>query len=614
MELRNLELTLDEKIQLEQVYGRQITGTSGYAPNKIEKIEDLTAEESRFFAQKNFISPYFSVQTLYKIKGEITPIRFNRVVHDMIKANEIFRSNFCELDNRVVKIVFAERRILPEVVYRTFAQTESDEIDETLTKIMEADRRVNFDLKFGNLIRFGIFKTAEKEFAILVTMSQLIANSFDYKNFFAAALESAPYKSIKKISLPPQPAQIEAAIHDYWAKLLKDFPSLPTLPYVKPSNAPYNPKAFRVKIPADILSDLREKAKSSRVMLMSILQSAWGFFLQAVRKLNDVIFCQFSASAKSDENFSVNVIPVRQKSSGSMTVDQIINQQFRQLVVSQPYGFFDWDILQEITNGKTFDHFLSFVDFKGTPTKTYSETTTTNDCVLVTSNSWDPQGMKLGVYFQYATTTLSVTFLYDANRFFKNIGERFAKIYNVVLKQMLVYWNSNYSSFSTRLVEKIKFELDADKNVPIVDDRKIISDFIVKNPILQGGTTGTVAFFSDSAKLKTMFEGDRISGDILEKNLVFVVEGKLVRSLDAGDGWFKVLDIVAQDSWLNENILLENRSTTISAEVWTEQAKILVIPLEKAESLFISHPDAAKPFFTHILKQMEKYQLLWIES
>lgn len=609
-----MELTLDEKIQLEQVYGRQITGTGGYAPNRIEKIEELTAEESRFFAQKNFISPYFSVQTLYKIKGEITPIRFNRVVHDMIKSDEIFRSNFCELDNKVVKIVFAERRILPEVVYRTFAQTEADEIDDTLTKIMEADRRVNFDLKFGNLIRFGIFKTSEKEFAILVTMSQLIVNSFDYKNFFAAALESKPYKHMEKISLPPQPAQIETAIHDYWAKLLKDLPSLPTLPYVKPSNAPYNPKAFRVKIPADILSDLREKANSSRVMLMSILQSAWGFFLQAVRKLNDVIFCQFSASTKSDENFSLNVIPVRQKSSGSMTVDQIINQQFRQLVVSQPYGFCDWELLQEITNGKTFDHFLSFVDFKGTPTKTYSETTATTDGVIVTSNSWDPQGMKLGVYFQYATTTLSVTFLYDANKFFKNIGERFARIYNVVLKQMLVYWNSNYSSFSTRLVEKIRFELDADKNMPIVDDRKIISDFIVKNPILQGGTTGTVAFFSDSAKLKMMFEGDRISGDILEKNLIFVVEGKLVRSLDAGDGWFKVLDIVATGSWLNENILLEDRRTTISAEVWTEQAKILMIPLEKAESLFMSRPDAAKPFFTHILKQMEKYQLLWIES
>ena len=607
-----MELTVEENIQLEQIYGRQITGTAGYTPNKIEKVEELTAEESRFFSHKNFISPYFSIQTLYKIKGEITPIRFNRVVHDMIEADENFRTNFCELENKVVKVIFAERRILPDVVYRTLMQTDAEEVDDTLTKIMEADRRVNFDLKRGNLIRFAIFKTGDKEFAVLVTISQLIAKSFDYKIFLAAALELVPYKREEKILLPTQPAQIEAAIRDYWARLLKDLPSMSTLPYTKPSNAPYNPKAFRMKISADILSDLREKSKSSRVMLMSILQSAWGFFLQAVRRLNDVIFCQFSDNSKN--NFSINVIPVRQKSSGAMTVEQIITQQFRQLVVSQPYGFFDWDVLQELTNGKTFDHFLSFVDFKGTPTKTYSETTATTEGAIVTSNSWDSQGMKLGVYFQYATTNLSVTFIYDANKFFKNIGERFAKIYNVVLHQMLVHWNSNYSVFQQKLVEKIKFELDTDKQLSIADDKKIISDFIIQNPILQGGTTGTVAFFADSAQLLIKFEGDRISGDILKDNLIFVVEGKLARSLDTGDGWFKALDIISKGGWLNENILLESRRTNISAEVLTERATILTIPLEKAESLFIKHPDAVKPFFTHILKQMEKYQLLWIES
>ena len=607
-----MELTVEENIQLEQIYGRQITGTAGYTPNKIERVEELTAEESRFFSQKNFISPYFSIQTLYKVKGEITPIRFNRVVHDMIEADENFRTNFCELENKVVKVIFAERRILPDVIYRTLMQTNPEEVDDTLTKIMEADRRVNFDLKRGNLIRFAIFKTGDKEFAVLVTISQLIAKSFDYKNFLAAALELVPYKREEKILLPTQPAQIEAAIRDYWARLLKDLPSISTVPYTKPSNAPYNPKAFRMKISADILSDLREKSKSSRVMLMSILQSAWGFFLQAVRRLNDVIFCQFSDNSKN--NFSLNVIPVRQKNSGAMTVEQIITQQFRQLVVSQPYGFFDWDVLQELTNGKTFDHFLSFVDFKGTPTKTYSETTATTEGAIVTSNSWDSQGMKLGVYFQYATTNLSVTFIYDANKFFKNIGERFAKIYNVVLHQMLVHWNSNYSVFQQKLVEKIKFELDTDKQLPIADDKKIISDFIIQNPILQGGTTGTVAFFADSAQLLIKFEGDRISGDILKDNLIFVVEGKLARSLDTGDGWFKALDIISKGGWLNENILLESRRTNISAEVLTERATILTIPLEKAESLFIKHPDAVKPFFTHILKQMEKYQLLWIES
>ena len=609
-----MELTAEEQTIINQTYGRQFGGNIGYGSNQIEKIVELTPEEARFFSQKHFISPYFSVQTLYKIKCEITPLRFNRVVHDMIKEEEFLRTNFCELNDRVVKVVFAERRTAPEVIYRTLGQTYDDEeIDETLTKIMEADRRVSFDLKRGHLIRFTVLKTSDTELAVIVTMPQIIAHNFNERNFFDAVAEIRPYKHENKISASTQPEQIETAIRDYWARILKDLPSMPTLPYTKPSNAPYNPKVFRENIPADIFSDLREKAQSNRVMLMSILQSAWGFFLQSMRSLNDVIFCQFSPNIKG-EKFSLNVIPVRQKCSGTMTVDQIITQQFRQLVVSQPYGFSDWDYLQTLTKGRTFDHFLSFVDFKGTPSKTYTETVANDMGVLVTSNSWDPQGMKLGVYFQYTSNTLSITFLYDANRFFKNIGERFAKIYNVVLRQMLVNWHASFPDFLKKLSRQIKFEMENDREIAGADDKKIISDFIIKNPILQGSGAGVVSFFTDGAKIITKFEGDRIYGDILDENLIFVVEGKLARSLDTGDGWFKALDIISKGGWLNENVLLTKKRTTISAEILTEQAQILLIPLDKAESLFITHPDAIKPFLTHILKQVEKYQLLWIES
>ena len=422
------------------------------------------------------------------------------------------------------------------------------------------------------------------------------------------------YKPVKRVVSTEKSIHVETAIHDYWARLFKDLPTMPAIPYAKPSNAPYHPKVFRENIPADILSDLREKARSNRVMMMSILQSAWGFFLQSVRGLNDVIFCQFSSNAKGGENFSFSVIPVRQKCSGNMTVEQIITQQFRQLVVSQPYGFSDWDTLLELTKGKTFDHFLSFLDFKGIQDTTYSETAATPHGTLVTNNSWDSQGAKLGVYFQYATTSLSLTFLYDANRFFKNSGERFAKIYNVVLRQMLVHWHSTFATFLDKLTNQIKIEMDFEGQAHSDDDKKTIANFIVQNPILQGSGGGTVAFFADSTQLITKFEGDRIFGDILTENLIFVINGKLARSLDTGDGWFKAMDIISAGGWLNENALLEKRRTTISAEVLTERAGLLTIPIEKVHSLFLKHPDTAKPFFDHILKQLEKYQLLWIQS
>ena len=608
-----LILTAEEQRDLQKAYGRQIVSTTGYNPNKIERVEELTADEKIFFTQKNFISPHFSVQTLYKVQGEITPIRFNRIVHDMVGADEIFRTNFCEICGRTVKVIFEERRVLPEVVYRTLTQTDPEEIDDTLTKIMEADRRVEFDLKHGNLIRFSIFRTDENEFAVLVTMAQIIANHFEPKIFFPSVLEIFKYRRVNKSAATVQPEHITTAISDYWARILNNPPPLPAIPYAKPSNAPFNPKAFRAKIPADILSDLREKSQSSRVMLMTILQSAWGFFLQAARGLEDIIFCQLGSNNKSG-NVSFNVIPVRQKCSDNQTVEQIITQQFRQLVVSQPYGFSDWDALQKLTKGKTFDHCLSFMDFKGTPDIPYSEVKAEPQGAVVTGNSWDSQGMKLAIYFQYATTTLSITFLYDEHQFFPNVGERFAKIYNLVLRQMLVHWHSPYATFIDKLVKQIRIELSDDSQLELGDEKRIITNFLTSNPILQGSGAGTVAFFANSTQLLYKFEGDRIYGDVLKDNIVFVVEGKLARSLDTGDGWFKALDIISKGGIINESSLMEKRRTVISAEVLTEHAKLLTIPVEKIHSLFLKHPDTAKPFFEHILKQMEKYQLLWINS
>ena len=146
------------------------------------------------------------------------------------------------------------------------------------------------------------------------------------------------------------------------------------------------------------------------------------------------------------------------------------------------------------------------------------------------------------------------------------------------------------------------------------DDRKIILDFISVNKILQGEDVGSNTMFAESAKLVSYFEGDRIHGDTIEKNLVFVVEGKVARSLDTGEGWYNALDIISKGGWLNETIFLKKRRSTIAAEVLTEQATVLLIPLANVQNVLRKYPNFHKNFMTHILSQMEKYQLLWMQS
>lgn len=606
-----MEITAEEKRVLEQVYGKSILNV-GYIPNQIENIRKLTEDESIFFERKNFVSPHFYVQTLYKIQGEILPLKFNHAVHSLIEEDENFRANFCNVGTRTLKIIFRQRKIIPDVVFR-FLKLDAAELDETLTKIMEADRRLDFDIQRGNLIRFSVFRTGENESAVLVTISQLIAKRFDSKSFFKAVLNDENYRKFEPVVSSTVP-QIENRVKEYWTGLLKNFPAPSKIPFSKKIAGTYVEENYRVKIPADIFSDLRGKAQSNRVMLMTIFQTAWGFLLQAANNSTDTAFCQIISNTKTAQIFSLNAMPVRLKISGDLTVENIITKQFKQLVISQPYSFFDWSTLENLTSrkGNLFDHFLSFLDFNAEK-KFFSQVEATPEGKIVVRNSWDSQGMKLGVYFQYAETNLSVSFQYDKNQFFQNAGERLANMYGLILRQMLVYWNAPFADFVEN-IKKIAAEISTVKESSQEGERKIIIDFISKNKMLQSESTGSTAIFVENSKLITHFEGDRISGDILDKNLVFVVEGKLSRSLDIGDGWFNALDIIKAGGLLNENIFLEKRRAIISAEVLTEKAVLLLIPLANFESATRQTPALYKSILQHVVKQMEKYQILWLQS
>ena len=606
-----MDISNAEKNILEQIYGKFIFD-SNYSSNRIEEVRELTAEESRFFDRKNFISPHFCVQILYKVQGKILPIPFNRAVKNLIVSDENFRANFCNIGTRTLKVIFAQRNEVPETTFRTF-KLDSDELDEIFIKIMEADRRLDFDLQRGNLIRFSIFRTGENEYAVLVTLSQLIAKRFNSESFFKAVLEDTTYQKIE----PPKSAvmpQIESRVKEYWKNILKDLPAPPKLPFAKKFSGAYREENFRTKIPSDILSDLRFKTQSNRAMLMVVLQTAWGFLLQAANKTSDAVFCQLTSGKKSEQNFSLNLMPVRLKSSKSMTLENIVTQQFKQLVISQPYSFFDWAALEDSASRKVnlFDHFLSFLDFNA-ESKTFSQVGATPEGKIVAHNSWDAQGMKLGVYFQYNAQDLSISLQYDKNQFFLNAGERFSNLYNLILRQMLVYWNAPFEDFISN-IEKITAEIAAVKENSQEDERKIITDFINKNKILQSDATDATAVLVENSQLATHFEGDRVSGDILNKNLVFVVEGKLSRSLDVGDGWFNALDIIKAGGVLNENVFAAKRRTVISAEILTEKAVLLLIPLDTFESANRQNSAIYKSILQHIVSQMEKYQMLWLQS
>ena len=131
---------------------------------------------------------------------------------------------------------------------------------------------------------------------------------------------------------------------------------------------------------------------------------------------------------------------------------------------------------------------------------------------------------------------------------------------------------------------------------------------------MQGRFEGTIGLFESHAKIITHYEGDRISGDMLKKNFLFVVSGKLARNVDAGDGWYNPIDIVSKNGFVNPSNLLDKQRLILSAEVLTEQAELLILPHDLLIETVRENSEVALSLMNYALEQMERWQMLWLQA
>ena len=128
------QLTPDERNVLESVYGRQTFEGVSYNPRKLEAVEELTAQEKKFFEGKNFVSSHFFVQTLYKVRGAFNPMRFNIVVNRILRENANLRANFCNLGTRTVKVIHPANFVKADVIFRNLTYVKRDELNDEIEK------------------------------------------------------------------------------------------------------------------------------------------------------------------------------------------------------------------------------------------------------------------------------------------------------------------------------------------------------------------------------------------------------------------------------------------------------------------------------------------------
>ena len=90
--------------------------------------------------------------------------------------------------------------------------------------------------------------------------------------------------------------------------------------------------------------------------------------------------------------------------------------------------------------------------------------------------------------------------------------------------------------------------------------------------------------------------------------------GKLARNVDTGDGWYNPIDIVRKNSFINPTSILDKQRITISAEVLTEHAELLLIPHDIFIEVLRKNSEVSMSIMNYALEQMERWQMLWLQS
>lgn len=327
------ELETEEQQILTGKYGIQPKSGGGFSKYIIEYVRELTEDEKIFFQEKSFLSPHFVTQSLYKLKGNLQPIRFNRILKEKLAQFDALRTNYTLLNDKMVAVVFEERSDFPTVNFKSLATMDNEEINRSLRTIMEADMREHFNINRGSLIRFSIYKTGDDEYAVLVTMSHLIFPRVDLSDFFREILGFSTAKKIEKDGQSLAYKVNNPSVKSYWEKMLENLPGLPQVPYAKIGNFAKNQsKVYRKKLPEDLTSELLHIAKSNRMLLMAIIESAWSVLLAEYNDSDDVFFSALLPDKKANVKVpNVRAMPVRVKINQNISVEQFVMNNFNSL-------------------------------------------------------------------------------------------------------------------------------------------------------------------------------------------------------------------------------------------------------------------------------------------
>ena len=613
----------------------------------LEAIRPLNKSECVFFSGQDTFTPSLMVQTLYKIKSThaappesdmkniisegyssakrtdaIVPILFKRMLRRFLFSNKAPRTSFIRTNDNIWAVELDSSLPLDTITFHLIDFDDSEALDKKLYEIMAAERHQNFELENIFLPRISVYRITSQEFAVLITQPQIIANAWDPVEFLKTLVHKddlQEIKSVNKIDNTAKENTLEVnkqvdrkQFIEFWQKYLYELPAKPKIAKY------YNENALTTDIGVHNVYFSGEETNTiksvinnkERAVWIALSQTLWGINLQLINSCNDVHFpVLLPKKGTRIDNMNTsqlhNALPIRVKTSPNDIISNVVKKQFSQLLGAQPLGRPTREELIEITGNE--EHYNHFISFQGFWTEGNSFSHVENVGISTVDSNVIDLGKDLAVYFHYNNNQLEIEAIYNANAIPPDAVAFLMKQFKNITSKLPACWNNTIEEMKELIVNNYQNNDNLTHNQAMA-----LGSILSKFPLFANIPVLRINNLITNAHIAELSRGEIVQQiNLPQKNIAFVVSGKVLRYREASDGWLNPLNVLKPTNVINEFAILEPNSN-IYAEVVSNTAVIVFLSVKNVQKLLDEIPQFGSNFSKHLLKELNKYQKRWM--
>ena len=605
-------------------------------------VEELTSEESFFFAKQDTITPDLCTQTLYKLKSKyhyppednqnnngyaisngydvITPGTFQKKLRRFVHNNKALRTSYYQTSKgNTYAILLSPHIPINTLSFHLLDNISPNQLHSKLTDIMSAERHCHINLNEMFMPRISLYKITNQEYAVIITQPQIIANKWDPIYFLNTLLHADDIQEVTKKSSVPTTNIVgintkadRSVLIDTWKKYLNNLSPKPSLPGLHEPLVPQSePMSYRMIFSEDKTQKLRNLISSNdRALWAALLQTVWAITLKTFKPnchdLHFPVLIPSRGTTISNFNSSLlnNAYPVRVNINTEENLCDIVKKQFSHLLSVQPLGRPTREELISITGDET--HYNHLISFQGFWTDSVPFNEITNTGVNLVDAAAADLSKDFAVYFRYIHGHIEIDAIYNEKAIAKSNVSLIMERFNAILNIMHAYWYKEAKHMLAALnTHEETINLNREQTL-------VLGNILKKFSLFKDIPAIVINRLAASCRIYELEEGEIVQNiHIKQNNIIFVISGKVIRYRETTDGWLNPLNLVKSTGIVNEFSLIYDQ-TNIFAEVSSEKALLLSVPIDKLKELMETNGQFGLAFSNYLLAELDKYQKRWM--